>query len=156
MKMIALALLGVLAAAPLAFAQKQDKHAAGGSGPEAQVRQVDRAYFDAYMSDNADAIAKFEDDAVVITNPDGTVSTKQQDVGSIRSGELKFAGGTYDDAQVRVFGDAAVVTGRITVKGTYKGQDISGSYRYTDVFARRGGRWLCVASQSTAVTPATK
>jgi ketosteroid isomerase-like protein len=57
---------------------------------------------------------------------------------------------------VRVFGDAAVVTGRITIKGTYKGQSIDGSYRYTDVFARKGGQWLCVASQSTMLTPATK
>jgi hypothetical protein len=57
---------------------------------------------------------------------------------------------------VRVLGEAAVVTGRITVKAAYKGQDISGSYRFTDVFARNGGRWVCVASQSTMVPLAAK
>lgn len=150
MKRILFAALALLVAAPSAFTQKQTGHS---TGAEAEVAKLDRQYFDAYLANDAAAVGKFEDEGIVIINPDGTTSTRQQDVGSLKSGELKFTGGSYDEAQVRVFGDAAVVTGRITVKGTYKGQDIAGSYRFTDVFARRGGHWVVVASQSTMIPP---
>ena len=56
--------------------------------------------------------------------------------------------------KVRVFGNAAVVTGRTTIKGgKYKGKDISGQYRFTDTWVKRNGHWLCVASANTRVTP---
>jgi len=39
------------------------------------------------------------------------------------------------------------MTYRSTDKGTYKGKDISGEFRWIDVFANRGGRWRVVVSQ---------
>lgn len=143
----------ILISALVAFGQRKAKRASGNSAAAEQVRSLDRQWFDAYIANNADGIAAVEADDIVVTNPDGTVSDKQQDVSSMRSGELKFTSGSYDEAQVKVFGDTAIVTGRITVKGTYKGQDISGSYRFTDVFARRNGRWQAVAAQATAIAP---
>ena len=57
---------------------------------------------------------------------------------------------TIDDVFVRVFGDAAVVTGRTTV--TVGGASpVTVKLRFTDVFIRRSGRWLAVASQATAI-----
>jgi ketosteroid isomerase-like protein len=53
---------------------------------------------------------------------------------------------------VRVHGDVAVVTSRNTIKGTYMGKDISGAYRGTDVFVKRGGQWQVLTTQATAVT----
>ena len=37
------------------------------------------------------------------------------------------------------------------MKATYKQQDISGKYRFLDVFARHKGAWKAVATQLTAV-----
>ena len=48
-------------------------------------------------------------------------------------------------------GDAAVVTYVTTDKGKYKGQDISGRFRWTDVFVRRGGAWQIVAAHGTPI-----
>jgi hypothetical protein len=44
-----------------------------------------------------------------------------------------------------------VVTYGTTDKGSYKGKDISGNYRWTDVFVKRNGRWQIVAGQGTRV-----
>lgn len=49
--------------------------------------------------------------------------------------------------QVRVYGDTAVVIGRNTEKGTLKGKPYTYTYRWTDVFVRRDGRWQAVVSQ---------
>jgi ketosteroid isomerase-like protein len=52
-----------------------------------------------------------------------------------------------------VYGEVAVVTGKNTIKGTWEDieRDISGPYRFTDVFVRRDGRWQCVASQASRI-----
>ncbi len=54
--------------------------------------------------------------------------------------------------KVQVHGDAAVVTYRSTDKGSYKGNDLSGQYRWTDVFVKRNGRWQAIAGHGTRVT----
>jgi ketosteroid isomerase-like protein len=56
-----------------------------------------------------------------------------------------------DDMKARIYGDAAVVTGRSTIKGTLKGTNISGQERSTDTWIKREGRWICAASHSSAI-----
>ncbi len=57
-----------------------------------------------------------------------------------------------DDVLVRVFGDAAVVTGR-TVASSLGAKPTTVTLRFTDVFIRRAGHWQVVASHATQVTP---
>src|SRR4051794_5126530 len=38
-----------------------------------------------------------------------------------------------------------------TDKGSYKNSDISGRFRWTDVFVKRNGRWEIVAGQGTRI-----
>ena len=55
-----------------------------------------------------------------------------------------------EDVVVRVFGNAAVVTGRTTASsGGAKPTTVT--LRFTDVFIRRAGHWQVVASQATQV-----
>jgi ketosteroid isomerase-like protein len=51
------------------------------------------------------------------------------------------------DVQVRVLGDVAIINAR-TAYTTPDGQP--GSRRYTDIWARRRGRWVCVSAQLTS------
>jgi ketosteroid isomerase-like protein len=92
----------------------------------------------------------FSDDAVLIT-PDGSPQTKAQLLADLKSGDLAIATSDISDMKVRAFGDTAVVTYVTIDKGTYKGQDISGRYRWTDVFVRRAGSWQIVAGQGTRI-----
>jgi ketosteroid isomerase-like protein len=50
------------------------------------------------------------------------------------SGDLKFQSMELADLEAHVYGNTAVATGKNSLKGTYKGQDISGSYRFTDTW----------------------
>ena len=55
-----------------------------------------------------------------------------------------------DELSVRLLGESAVVTGRTTiVVGGPSPATIA--LRFTDVFVRRAGRWLVVASQATRI-----
>ena len=57
-----------------------------------------------------------------------------------------------DEFVVRVYGDTAVVHFTQKLTGPSKGQPLTLTFRYMDVFVLRDGRWQCVASQSTRVT----
>jgi uncharacterized protein (TIGR02246 family) len=85
----------------------------------------------------------------VTTDVTGTVRAKDAVLRDMFAATpTPIAAMAIDDVRVRVFGDVAVVTGRTTASGTGGGQI---QLRFTDVLARRDGRWLFVASQGTAI-----
>jgi hypothetical protein len=91
-------------------------------------------------------------DSYVFTDPDGVVSGKAEFIRDVKSGALKLESSKYADMKVQAAdADMAVVTYRSTDKGTYKDKDISGDYRWIDVFAKRGGHWQVVVSQGTRI-----
>jgi hypothetical protein len=56
--------------------------------------------------------------------------------------------------------DSAFISGRSVIKnGKYavpnqkKPIDISGEYRFLDVYAKRDGKWQAIASQATKIIP---
>lgn len=55
---------------------------------------------------------------------------------------------TTDELTVRQFGDAAIVTGRLTAM---KGEAIAFQQRFSHFFALRSGRWQIVAAEGTPV-----
>lgn len=57
------------------------------------------------------------------------------------------------DLKVRVMGDVAIVQGVDEEVTTVDGKDTSGKWAFTDVFARRDGQWVAVASHTSEVKP---
>jgi ketosteroid isomerase-like protein len=81
----------------------------------------------------------------------GRVLTKSQVMEELASKERQIEAATIDDIRVRDLGEVAVVTGRTTATGSYQGKRSTVVLRFTDVFARRDGKWQVVASQGTQV-----
>lgn len=101
------------------------------------------------MKDGAAAVDQFEADDIITTDPGGRVTDKAQDKKDLSSGDLKFQSMELSDLNVHVYGNTAVAAGTNNLKGTYKGQDISAKYRFTDTWVKRNGKWQVVSSQST-------
>ena len=141
-RILALALVGMsIAASGLA----QTPAAA----TEQELIKVEHAWSDAVVKHDGAALQRLYADEYFYTDSDGVVRNKTQDISDITSGKVKIASYVLDDLKVHVYGETAVVTGRNTLKGTFEGKDISGAYRFTDVFVKRAGRWQAVATQST-------
>jgi ketosteroid isomerase-like protein len=83
----------------------------------------------------------------------GKVETKAKTLADMKSGVDKVASMHNHDVHARVFGDIGVVQGSDDEKSSHMGKDTSGTYTWTDVFQKRGGRWVAVASQNTEVKP---
>jgi hypothetical protein len=83
----------------------------------------------------------------------GKVETKAKNLADMKAGDDKVASMANHDVHVKIFGDIAVVQGADDEKSSHKGKDTSGTYTWTDVFQKRGGHWMAVASQNTEVKP---
>jgi hypothetical protein len=89
-----------------------------------------------------------------VTNALGHVQTKQQVMrDAFQSGTLEVRSARVDEIEVRLFGNAAVVTGRSVSEGLYAGKPFRANLRFTDVFVKRKQRWQAVASHASAVQP---
>ena len=60
-----------------------------------------------------------------------------------------------DDFTVKVYRDTAVVWFTLRIVGIRQGQRAELNLSYTDVWVMRDGRWQCVSTQSTRITPKT-
>jgi len=143
----------VIAAAPLVFGQAP---AGKPNEVEQTLIKMEHDLTAALLKRNIAAMAPMLGDDLAVTTPDGNVMTRTQFLADVKSGDLTLESSQISDMKVRVLGDAAVVTYSTTDKGKYKGQDIGGRYRWTDVFALRGGKWLLVAGHGTAIAPPPK
>jgi len=79
--------------------------------------------------------------------------TKAEMIGVLGSGEFKYESISVDSTQIRIYDQAAVVTGRATMKiKSGQGEQIL-KLCYLDVYAMQDGRWQMVAWQSSRVEP---
>jgi uncharacterized protein (TIGR02246 family) len=92
----------------------------------------------------------YADDYTIVTDTGG-VMTKAERLAAMKSGDLKYESVTFDDVNIRVYGNTAVATLRTTGKGQYKGQDISSQARATLAFVKMKGRWQEVAAHTTRI-----
>ena len=130
-----------------------DQPAAGATADgadEAALLQIQQDWMDAVSNKDRAALDNILADDYVGNGEQG-VRNKRQVLNEAMSNALKIESAEHSNLQPMVFGDTAVVNGMTTLKGTEGRQDISGQYRWTDIFERRDGRWQCVASYGTAV-----
>lgn len=76
------------------------------------------------------------------TNADGTLVNRAQFLAQIAR-PMAVSGFACEDVIIRVMGDFAIIHARTTYK---KADGQPGAGRYTDMWALRGGQWLCVAA----------
>jgi len=99
---------------------------------------------------------RIEGEDFIFTDSAGTVSDKKQDMAGEK--DCHKTEGTYDvdDAEVRIYGQAAVVTGRVTTTIKNKqGETVTRRSRFTDVFVWRDRRWQLVAGHSSRIPAPT-
>jgi len=135
----------------LGFAQARDKSNKQSGNVEQSLMHIEQEMDDAVVKGDTSASERYLSDNCVITDPGGIVMDKTRSISDLKSGDLKIESSKLEDMKVQVYGNTAVVTYGTTDKGTYKGKDISGKYRWTDVFVKRNGRWQIVADQATRV-----
>lgn len=118
---------------------------------EDEVRRVESEWGDAFERRDMETLDRLMADDYILTDPLGSVRTKAESLAALEQNEVLFESTKSDNVNVRINGDTAVVTGRSTFKGRYKGWSMAGQYQYTDILVKRSGSWQAVGSHITAV-----
>ena len=140
MKRVIPMLVLAVAAATLSFGQSAD---------EKIITQIENDWGVALVKADAAAIEKILAPGMMFTDATGTLNSRESSLAGLKSGEAKYESFKIDELKVMVYGDTAIAYGASTEKGSYKGKDSSGQYRWTDTFAKIGGKWKAVASHSS-------
>jgi hypothetical protein len=144
----------VLTTASIGLGQKQSARRAPKSRVDQVIRQVDHERIQAQIGGDRAAFDRIYADNFIGIGPSGTVRTKAQVIADFTSGDLKFQSIVTDDVQVRVYGNAAVETGRSIMIGQDKGKTVPRDNRFTRVWIKQGAHWRLVANHySSLITP---
>ncbi len=79
------------------------------------------------------------------SNPDGSLVDRAGFLAQIAP-PCPVSGIAAEDVRVRIMGDLAIIHARTTY---LRPDGLAGAGRYTDVWQRRQGRWLCVSAHVT-------
>jgi ketosteroid isomerase-like protein len=88
-----------------------------------------------------------------IQSSSGAMGTKDGFINDVKSGKLVVTSFKIHDVHVRVLGDVAFVQAFDDETSFYEGKENSGTYNWLDVWQKRDGHWVSVATQLTKVEP---
>lgn len=131
---------------------------AAGSRPqvadEQALREIDRRLLEAVINGDRSYFEGLLAEEAIITDRNGKVTTKAEALKNFQPMlDLKFAL-TREDLRIYVYGVAAVVSGRSVGTVQAGSQTIKVDERSTDMYVRRGGRWLLIAGHTSDIPAA--
>lgn len=106
---------------------------------------LNRDYIDSVQKGDVRRFEQILAEDFLCSNPDGSLVDRAQFLAQTAR-PVTITGLTAEDVQVRIMGDVALIHARTRYR-TPEGETRQG--RYTDVWARRGGRWLAVSAHVT-------
>ena len=125
---------------------------ANATADEATFKKIEQEILDGILKSDTSAAEKYLTSDYVGVGPDGATQNKTEFLSDVKSGTLKLESSQFSDMKVQVAdADMAVVMYRSNDKGTYKGKDITGEYRWLDVFVKRDGKWQIAIDQGTQI-----
>jgi ketosteroid isomerase-like protein len=128
-----------------AIAWRTAKSAMPPDNAKDEMMKVEEERNQALQKGDAAALDRIYSDDLVYSNVTGALLTKAQHLADVKAKTLHFISFKHEDVQATTHGDSGVVTGISTSVVEYKG-DVSHSHRrFLNVFAKKNGRWLCVA-----------
>src|SRR5262249_26491683 len=117
---------------------------------EDEIRAAEKQWNDARVKADVATLERLLDRDWTVTHGDGTINTRAEYLGDLKSGARKFfADVTEGQLTVRLYGDTAVASGTSDSKVEYKGKPSGGALRFTRVYVKRDGRWLMIVSHAT-------
>ncbi len=117
--------------------------------------KLERSWNEAFYQKDIAFIQTILADEFIATYEDGSRGDKARELALAAEFNQQVESAVQDDFTVKVYRDTAVVWFTLRIVGIRQGQRAELNLRYTDVWVMRDGRWQCVSTQSTRVTPKT-
>ncbi len=122
-----------------------------GQTREQEVMALENRRVEALVRGDTDFLENLFGDNYILTTFDGQVRDKFFTLGAMGGGETSFDFLNYEDMDIRITGDTAIVTGTAIRNGRSRGRIISGDFRFTHVWVSLQGQWKLVAIQESRI-----
>ncbi len=143
----------ILTVALLSVGRQQSVAQDADTAAEQEVRQTIEKYRKALLQKDAATLERIWADDYTFTNGAGEIHSKADRLANLKSGATSLDSiSEEEDMKVRIHGNVAVATSRVTIKGQYSGKQTSGQYRTIHVWVKGTTGWQLVANQLTPVT----
>jgi hypothetical protein len=120
------------------------------SATDQEVLKLDQTLDDALLKKDRATFEPLLADDYVYIHSNGTMTNRTEEIAQTMSADVKWTASKLSNLKVRIYGDAAVVTGTLTHSGSAKGY-VGGARLITHLWVKRNGRWQNVGGQSTVV-----
>jgi ketosteroid isomerase-like protein len=111
--------------------------------------RVEAELCQAFESGDAATARKDLDETFTLTDSHGGVTDREQNLDEIAKREPRYEVFRNREQKVRLYGDAAIVTGITVVKGIAGKDAFEADFQFTDTWVRRDGHWKLAASHAS-------
>ena len=116
---------------------------------EQEVMRLADAWATAELRGETTFLERTLADDFIGIGPLGFMLTKQEWLARHTSGDLKYESFSLDEVKVRMYNDAAILTGRQVQNAAYRGNSIQGRFRTTLVFVQQ--QWRLASLQLSTI-----
>jgi ketosteroid isomerase-like protein len=115
--------------------------------------ELEQGWNEAFYRKDVAFIENLLADEFMATYGDGSRGDKAKELALTAEFNQQVESAIQGEFTVRVYRDTAVVWFTLHLVGIRQGQRAEVTFRYTDVWVLRDGRWRCVSTHSTKVDP---
>jgi hypothetical protein len=127
-----------------------DRIPVGEGRDAALVRSTERERLRALVTGDVQRAAQLHTDDFQLINPLGGALSKEQYLGGIRAGQIRYLYWEPEDIAVRLYGEVAAIRYRSQLEIVVQGHHIPRQrYWHTDVYERHGEQWQVAWSHAT-------
>ena len=119
------------------------------AGNERAIIDLDRKRMRAMAAKDVETLEDLLADDLIYTHSSARLDTKRSLIQAMVSGATVYTGVEPSDVKAQDLGDTVVLTGIAQIKVRANGNPLAFGVRFTDVYAKRDGRWQMVTWQST-------
>src|SRR5262245_705833 len=110
-----------------------------------ELSGLENVWNDAHLRGDVHTLEPLWSEDLIVQVTNMRPVTKAEALGMLRSGQMKFTYYDTSSLRIRVYGDAAVVTGRLDrIRESSRDIDTD-KFQFTKVYIRRSGKWQVVA-----------
>jgi uncharacterized protein (TIGR02246 family) len=142
----------VLSTVVTAVAQQESVRTRDTASAEQAVQQQDQERIRAQINADPVALGRIYADDFLGIGPTGVVRNKADAIADFTTHVLTYQSITTAEVRLRVYGIAAVQTGRSTMVGQDRGKAVPRDNRFTRVWVMTDGRWQLVANHYSPMT----
>jgi ketosteroid isomerase-like protein len=114
-----------------------------------ELLRVEAELCHAFEAGDATTLRKHLDATFTLTDSHGEVTDLERNIADVAKRDPYYDEFRNHEQKVRLYGDAAIITGITTIKGRSGADTFAADFQFTDTWVRRDGHWLLAASHAS-------